>query len=101
MDRYTDQERAFCVEVYFQEKSYVKVQRAFRRKFKVPRHKPVPSWKSVKRWIANFRESGRVSDKKRPGKKGQSVLQKTLRKFVMQFKLVYAVPPDDTPLPYS
>jgi len=69
MDRYTDQERAFCVEVYFQEKSYVKVQRAFRRKFKVPRHKPVPSWKSVKRWIANFRELGRVSDKKRPGKK--------------------------------
>jgi len=83
MDRYTDQERAFCVEVYFQEKSYVKVQRAFRRKFKVPRHKPVPSWKSVKRWIANFRESGRVSDKKRPAITPE-MLRKVFKNFVQR-----------------
>ena len=69
MERYTAKERAFCVEVYFEEKSIVKVQRAFRKKFNLKTSQSAPSRKSILRWVENFRKDGQTADKKPPGPK--------------------------------
>jgi len=69
MERYTAKERAFCVEAYFCENSFVKVQRAYRRKFNLKTNQRVPTPKSILRWGENFRIDGKTTDKKHPGAK--------------------------------
>ncbi|XP_073979190.1 uncharacterized protein isoform X1 [Rhodnius prolixus] len=69
MERYTAKERAFCVEAYFRDKSVVKVHRAFRKQLKVKSNESVPTRKSILRWVENFRESGKTTDKIHPGAK--------------------------------
>ena len=51
------QEKTFCVETYFETKSFCVVQRRFRRKFKCPHY---PDKRLIHRWAKKFREHGTV-----------------------------------------
>ncbi len=63
MDEYTPAERAFCVEQYFKLNSVISVQRAFRRKFRVPPRKRIPNRKTINRWVEDFRTSASAENK--------------------------------------
>ena len=61
------QEKTFCVETYFETKSFCAVQRSFRRKFQC-RH--YPDKRLIHRWTQKFREHGTVLNLNAKGKRG-------------------------------
>ena len=73
MQQWTGEERAFALKGYYQNGgSLVRVRRAFRTHFNVPRNRPVTSNHAINTWVDNFEVSGSAS-KKRGGS------QKTVR----------------------
>jgi len=62
MQQWTGEERAFAVKAYYQNgESLVRVRRAFRTHFNVPRNRPVPSNHAINTWVAKFEVSGSIS----------------------------------------
>jgi hypothetical protein len=59
--------RAFVVEEYIRNGgSVITTQRAFRIRFKLGRHDPVPVRKTIHVWVSNFRATGSALKKKLP-----------------------------------
>ena len=54
-----NQHRIFLVEKWFETKSIVRVQRAWRTKFK---NKKAPNHSTIKRYVAKFKETGSVAN---------------------------------------
>jgi hypothetical protein len=64
MERWSVQQRIFCVEQFVLSKSIVSVQREFRRKFGDDRQRGAgPSRKIIGRWVRQWRETGSVEVK--------------------------------------
>ncbi len=60
--------RAFAAEWFFKsQESYTSTIRVFRKHFAITPRKPVPSEKTVRLWVKNFREKGTVHKLKPPG----------------------------------
>ena len=68
--RWSKEERAFAVEVYFSNgRSIIATRRAFRTRFNIRIGIPLPGWQSIVLWVNTFRVSGNVKEKhKRPAK---------------------------------
>jgi transposase len=61
--------RAFVVEEYIRNGgSVITTQRAFRKRFELGRHDPVPVRKTIHDWVSNFRATGSALKKKSPGR---------------------------------
>ena len=61
MERWSVQQRIFCVEQFVLSKSIVSVQREFRRKFGDDRQRgAAPSRKIIGQWVRQWRETGSV-----------------------------------------
>ena len=61
--------RAFVVEEYIRNgESVITTQRAFRIRFELGRHDPVPDRKTIHVWVSNFRATGSALKKKSPGR---------------------------------
>ena len=61
MERWSVQQRIFCVEQSVLSKSIVSVQREFRRKFGDDRQRgAAPSRKTIGQWVRQWRETGSV-----------------------------------------
>ncbi|XKL64628.1 hypothetical protein PGB90_004714 [Kerria lacca] len=55
MTEWSAEHRSFTIETYFKNNdSIVATMRAFRKKFKIPPKKPLPSRKAILRWVTNF-----------------------------------------------
>lgn len=68
MSEWNVEQRAFAVEMFFKTKeSYVCTVRAFRKRFGIASHKPVPTEATVRLWVKNFRTKGVVTKIKPPG----------------------------------
>ena len=66
MERWSVQQRIFCVEQFVLSKSIVSVQREFRRKFGDDRQRgAAPSRKIIGQWVRQWRETGSVQVKAR------------------------------------
>ena len=66
MERWSVQQRIFCVEQFVLSKSVVSVHREFRRKFGDDRQRgAVPSRKIIGQWVRQWRETGSVQVKGR------------------------------------
>lgn len=66
---WSGKQRALVVKCFFQNgESPIKTQRALRTTLGLGRHDPVPSCKTIKRWVDNFNETGSTEDKKRSGR---------------------------------
>ncbi len=65
-----EEHRALVVECFYKIESYVAVQCAFRKKFKLKIHDSVPSCVTISKWLTTFRETNaatsvRVAARKR------------------------------------
>lgn len=68
MERWTPQQRAYAVKVFYQNgNSYVLARRDFRNHFNINRNRPVPSACAIKKWVKNFEETSSTTRKK-PGR---------------------------------
>ena len=66
MERWSVQQRIFCVEQFVLSKSIVSVQREFRRKFGDDRQRgAAPSRKIIGQWVRQWRETGSIQVKAR------------------------------------
>jgi hypothetical protein len=52
----------FCVLTFFERKSVVKVQRAFRVHFQIARHGSIPTRNTILKWVEQFNATGKVTD---------------------------------------
>jgi hypothetical protein len=60
---------AFVMEEYIRNgDSVITTQRAFRIRFELGRHDPVPDRKTIHVWVSNFRATGSALKKKSPGR---------------------------------
>ena len=70
MSEWKTEHRAFAVEMFFKsQESYITTIRAFRKRFSIQPHKPVPTEVTVRSWVKNFRQKGVVNKIKPPGPK--------------------------------
>jgi hypothetical protein len=61
--------RSFVVEEFFQNGgSPMMTQRAFRIRFTLGRHDPVPDKKTIRNWVSNFRQTGSILKRKSTGR---------------------------------
>ncbi len=69
--------RMFVIETFIKTESYMSVQHAFHKKFKLENHDLVPSCVTVRKWVKIFRETNatsvRVVGKKRSIQTGKTV----------------------------
>ncbi|KAK5649474.1 hypothetical protein RI129_000503 [Pyrocoelia pectoralis] len=61
---WSNEQRAFAVEMYFSTKPILAVQRALRPRYGIPPRNTVPDRKSMFVWAANFRVRGSVVQKR-------------------------------------
>ena len=66
---WTPQQKAYCVIEFAITESQTMVQRAYRRHFNLGTKAKVPSLKSIKRWLAEYRERGTSERKKKKSNK--------------------------------
>ena len=57
--------KAYCVVEFAITENQTAVQRAYRKHFNLGRHGKVPSLRSIKRWLAEYREGGTIARKKK------------------------------------
>jgi len=70
MSEWKTEHRAFAVEMFFKsQESYITTIHAFRKRFSIQPHKPVPTEVTVRSWVKNFRQKGVVNKIKPPGPK--------------------------------
>jgi hypothetical protein len=62
MANWSAEHRVFCVRTFFQCKSVVKVQKAFRVHFKIARHGSIPTRNTILKWVERFNATGKVTD---------------------------------------
>ena len=60
---------AFVIEEFVKNgESVVATQRSFRRHFSLNRHDPVPTGKTIHRWVFNFRQTSLALNRRRSGR---------------------------------
>ena len=66
---WSGEHRAFVVEQFVKNgESVVAMQRSFRRHFSLNRHDPVPTGKTIRRWVSNFRQTSSALNRRRSGR---------------------------------
>ena len=66
---WSGEHRALVVEQFVKNgKSVVATQRSFRRHFSLNRHDPVPTGKTIRRWVSNFRQTSSALNRRRSGR---------------------------------
>ena len=66
---WSGEHRAFVVEEFVKNgESVVATQRSFRRHFSLNRHDPVPTGKTIHRWVSNFRQISSALNRRRSGR---------------------------------
>ena len=66
---WSGEHRAFVVEQFVKNgKSVVAMQRSFRRHFSLNRHDPVPTGKTIRQWVSNFRQTSSALKRRRSGR---------------------------------
>ena len=66
---WSGEHRAFVIEEFVKNgESVVATQRSFRRHFSLNRHDPVPTGKTIHRWISNFRQTSSALNRRRSGR---------------------------------
>ena len=65
---WSGEHRAFVIEEFVKNgESVVATQRSFRRHFSLNRHDPVPTGKTIHRWVSNFRQTSSALNRRRSG----------------------------------
>jgi hypothetical protein len=62
MANWSVEHRVFCVRAFFECKSVVRVQKAFRVHFQIARHGSVPTRNTILKWVERFNATGKVTD---------------------------------------
>ena len=66
---WSGEHRAFVIEEFVKNgESVVATQRSFRRHFLLNRHDPVPTGKTIHRWVSNFRQTSSALNRRRSGR---------------------------------
>ena len=66
---WSGEHRAFVIEEFVKNgESVVATQRSFRRHFSLNRHDPVPTGKTIHRWVSNFRQTSSALNRRRSGR---------------------------------
>ena len=66
---WSGEHRAFVVAQFVKNgESVVATQRSFRRHFSLNRHGPVPTGKTIRRWVSNFRQTSSALNRRRSGR---------------------------------
>ena len=66
---WSGEHRAFVIEEFVKNgESVVATQRSFRRHFSLNRHDPVPTGKTIHRWVSNFRQTSSALNRIRSGR---------------------------------
>ena len=66
---WSGEHRAFVIEEFVKNgESVVATQRSFRRHFSLNRHDPVPTGKTIHRWVFNFRQTSSALNRRRSGR---------------------------------
>lgn len=64
MERWSSEQRATTVKLYYETQSIIQTQRNFRNRFQVPRRGRIPTSKTILSWIHKFARTGSVLDEK-------------------------------------
>ena len=66
---WSGEHRTFVIEEFVKNgESVVATQRSFRRHFSLNRHDPVPTEKTIHRWVSNFRQTSSALNRRRSGR---------------------------------
>ena len=66
---WSGEHRAFVIEEFVKNgESIVATQRSFRKHFSLNRHDPVPTGKTIHRWVFNFRQTSSALNRRRSGR---------------------------------
>ena len=76
---WSGEHRAFVIEEFVTNgESVVATQRSFRRHFSLNRHDPVPTGKTIHRWVSNFRQISSALNRRRSGRPRTRTAQKNV-----------------------
>ena len=76
---WSGEHRAFVIEEFVKNgESVVATQRSFRRHFLLNRHDPVPTGKTIHRWVSNFRQTSSALNKRRSGRRRTGTAQENV-----------------------
>ncbi|XP_047983982.1 uncharacterized protein LOC125224607 [Leguminivora glycinivorella] len=95
MVSYTGEERAFCIQAFYENnRSYVSVRRRFRLEFGLRNIRECPSTNLIKQWLVRFKRTGSTLKSRRKGRarsvrtteniervRGESVCESGCKKF--------------------
>ena len=76
---WSGEHRAFVIEEFVKnDESVVATQRSFRRHFSLNRHDPVPTGKTIHRWVSKFRQTSSALNRRRFGRPRTTTVQENV-----------------------
>ena len=97
---WSGEHRAFVIKEFVKNgESVVATQRSFRRHFSLNRHDPVPTGKTIHRWVSNFRQTSSALNRRRFGRPRTRTAQEMSQLWQTQLSNFPDVPSESTHLP--